>query len=186
MAVETQNAASHLRLIAHQKSGITHELEAMHEAMREIGAELTKMQDENKLLKLKISKTGNEDKPQSKSSKTVHVDRSGNVKVSTKKHSHDHAHGHSHKHSHGKGHAHDGPWMLGVDPVNSSIRRGSYFGMYTDEEAVVKRRLHRTRSTVDRRFLTPMPGSEVAEHYDSEETFHSDGWHIHGTLKKKN
>ena len=47
------------------------------------------------------------------------------------------------------------PWTLGSDSAVSSIRRGTYFGTYTQAQANTKRERHRTRSTVDRRFLTP-------------------------------
>ncbi|MAJ97030.1 MAG: hypothetical protein CMI56_00250 [Parcubacteria group bacterium] len=203
MAVETRNAASHLRLVAHQKSGVTQELEAMHNAMRELGAELTKLQEENKRLKLQqrnpgkskptsTSKTVSRTPQSAKSSKiarTVHVDRKGNVKVKgSYKKIHSPKQGHVHmqsKRSHGHGHDHDGPWMLGVDQnAGSSIRRGSYYGMYSDNAAIDKRRMHRTRSTVDRRFLTPMPGSEMEVLYTDAEEIHSNGWHIHRSAKK--
>ena len=46
-------------------------------------------------------------------------------------------------------------WSLGSDDRISSIRRGTYFGTYTQAQANDQRRRQRTRSTVDRRFLTP-------------------------------
>lgn len=47
------------------------------------------------------------------------------------------------------------PWTLGSDSAVSSIRRGTYFGTYSQAQANTKRGRQRTRSTVDRRFLTP-------------------------------
>ena len=43
------------------------------------------------------------------------------------------------------------PYSRGYDASIGSIRRGSYFGLYSDAEGQARRRLHRTNSTVDRR-----------------------------------
>ena len=77
-------------------------------------------------------------------------------------------------------------------PVSALTRfeifSGSYYGMYRQSESQAIRSRHRTNSTVDRRLLTPMPGSDMEQLYkvhEAEHTTSKDGWHVHRLPKQK-
>jgi hypothetical protein len=246
LAQDMQGAAKHLRLVALQKSSVTHELEQVHSALAELEKELIQSRSENDRLRIISNSVGKSNlssivTPSSNdidntptSHARVHVSRSGSISITrtdgsdneppaprsssttaaatmvplplssgdgasaSKVRVRTNRHG-SVDVSRGAGaltteksksasssslvNGSNEPWSLGSESNVSSIRRGTYFGKnfdfysffcailvfnffiilfallstgtYKQNEANTKRRRHRTRSTVDRRFLTP-------------------------------